>query len=149
MSQEYPKQIAPEEMGSRITYKVVTVANPAVGANFTENVPAGKMWEILNINFILTTDATVTNRFIKIHLSDGVTEFDTARTIYPHPTSLSVTYSFTNTDSSSSTNANNSLTRWVPTVVKNGGIVKSHLLNGGAGDAFTAITLYVKEIDIA
>jgi uncharacterized Ntn-hydrolase superfamily protein len=51
--------------------KVVTVANPAAGADFTATVPAGEFWIVLAVAALLTSDATVQNRTVKLIIDNG------------------------------------------------------------------------------
>ena len=49
--------------------RVVTQPNPAAGADFTVNVPAGVMWKIISGQATLTTSATVATRIPQIQLT--------------------------------------------------------------------------------
>lgn len=149
MSQEYPKQVAPPEMGSRVTYKVVTVANPGAGLEWTATVPAGKMWEVLAINWTFTPDATVGNRYSKLRTSDGTTEMSIIRASNVLATGTAYDMMYGNSSSVSGSAAGLIMTQWKPIVLPTGGYIKSQTVSIQAGDAHTNIYLYVKEIDIA
>lgn len=55
--------------------KLVTVANPAAGANFSIAVPKGEQWHVVALHFKLATSAAVANRSAAIQVlgPDGAT----------------------------------------------------------------------------
>lgn len=54
--------------------KPVFVATPAAGAEWTQTVPAGVIWEVVSIQETLVTSAVVANRTQQWTLTDGSTE---------------------------------------------------------------------------
>jgi len=50
---------------------VVSVANPAAGAEISVTVPANERWELLALLFTFTTSATAANRTPAIQIGDG------------------------------------------------------------------------------
>lgn len=54
--------------GDLVTY---TGSNPAANAEWSETVPAGKLWRILAIRATLVTDANVAARRVGVTISDG------------------------------------------------------------------------------
>ena len=56
---------------SQPTVVSLTVANPAAGANFSQTVTAGQVWEVFAIRALLTTSATVAARSFSIVFDDG------------------------------------------------------------------------------
>ena len=56
---------------SQPTIVSLTVANPAAGANFSQDVTAGQVWEVFAIRALLTTSAAVATRSFSIVFDDG------------------------------------------------------------------------------
>lgn len=52
-------------------YKVVPVAQPAVGTEFTLTAPGGEYWRVVSLRFTLVTSAAVANRTPRLRVSDG------------------------------------------------------------------------------
>ena len=48
-----------------------TVTGPAAGAEWSQTVPPGQLWEILEVRYLFVTDATVVNRTINIRMMNG------------------------------------------------------------------------------
>jgi hypothetical protein len=57
------------------TAGVVTVPNPAAGADFTVNVPGSEQWRIVSLFAILTTSAGVANRWVRFQITDGANQY--------------------------------------------------------------------------
>lgn len=51
--------------------KEILVAQPAAQADWTQAVPAGVAWELLNVKALLTTDANVANRVATVRINDA------------------------------------------------------------------------------
>lgn len=60
---------------ARRTIYRYTQPAPAAGADWSVNVPSGKLWQIQSIYARLVTDANVANRGPRLILSDGGAEF--------------------------------------------------------------------------
>lgn len=67
------------------TIKTITIAVPAAGANFTQTVPAGKMWRIKSLVAKLVCAAVAANRYTGIKITDGTNE------VYNLPTGPAIT----------------------------------------------------------
>lgn len=58
----------PQDQGNLIT---VRVDSPAAGAEFELTVPAGRVWRLISLRCLLTTDATVQTRLTNLDFLDG------------------------------------------------------------------------------
>jgi len=149
MSREYPKEIMDKSANSKVTYKVVTVANPAAGANFSQTVPANKIWEIQTIHFHLVTSATVASRYPSITIDDGTTMFGeiTVNQVVPENATREFTFAMYIQQVG---NFFNRMSAPLPLLVLNAGArITSSVGSLLAGDQISAIAIYVKEISIA
>jgi len=54
--------------------KTVTGSDPAAGAEFSETIPAGKIWNLIAIAVAFVADATVASRTPEIIIDDGTNE---------------------------------------------------------------------------
>lgn len=55
--------------------RVVTGTDPAAGAEWTETVPAGVVWDLISVLATLVTDATVADRSPRLRIGDGASVF--------------------------------------------------------------------------
>lgn len=55
--------------------RVVTIANPAAGAEFTLRTPGESIWRVLSVRFRFTTDATVAGREVALIADDGTNAY--------------------------------------------------------------------------
>lgn len=55
--------------------RVLSQANPAAGANLTIRATGQGLWRVISVAFSLVTDATVANRAVSLHGSDGTSVF--------------------------------------------------------------------------
>jgi hypothetical protein len=149
MSKEYSPQETPPEMQNRVTYKVVTVANPAPGADFQAIVPAGKMWDSIAVHFHLATAVAVATRVAKVTISDGVTMFAETRAGATQAASLTYEYTFA-PNMQALAEQGLVVGGAMPKVVLNAGaIISSEVYLLQAADQISNIALYVREIDIS
>ena len=74
-----------------VTY---TGSDPAANTEFSETVPAGKMWRIQSIRATLVTDANVANRQVSITLTDGTNTFFKSSSTSVQAASLTHGYTF-------------------------------------------------------
>ncbi len=51
-------------------FRVVSIADPAAGADFLQVVPSGRLWKVIAFRGRFTTDANVANREVVILLRD-------------------------------------------------------------------------------
>lgn len=51
--------------------KVISIAAPIAGADWTTTVPAGELWDVLSIFSSLTSAVAVANRAPRLQISDG------------------------------------------------------------------------------
>lgn len=54
---------------------VVTGTDPAAGAEISETVPDGEVWELVAIRIRLVSDATVSSRTVRLAIDDGTSTF--------------------------------------------------------------------------
>jgi len=74
--------------------RTVVGTAPAAGAQLVETVPTGKVWRPLSISVRLTTDATVSNRNVRLGFRDGADWFYMAPGEYLQTASNTIRYSF-------------------------------------------------------
>jgi len=67
----YPQTQIQDPLSGRGRIRVVTVANPAAGADWSETVPAGVTWQLLAVNATLTTSSAVANRDVTLVATDA------------------------------------------------------------------------------
>lgn len=148
MTKEISPQELAEEAQNRTTYKIVAVDTPAVGAEWTITVPAGKIWEILRTNYVLTTDATIQNRNSGIEIFNGTNTMRVTRAPENHTASTAITYLLgRGIDNSGIINAVQTI-HAAQIFLMAGWIFRSKSTLLQATDAYTAIKIYVREIDI-
>jgi hypothetical protein len=73
---------------------VKLISNPAAAAELLATVPAGKWWRPIALRFVLTTDATVGNRFPALTIDDGTNVIWRAQNAVAQAASLVVDYNF-------------------------------------------------------
>jgi len=73
---------------------VKLISNPAAAAEISTTVPAGKWWRIVAMRFVLTTDASVGNRFPALTIDDGTNILWRAQNAVAQAASLVVDYNF-------------------------------------------------------
>jgi hypothetical protein len=56
------------------TPTVISIANPAPGAEFTITVPASVIWDVKSIIYTYTADANAASRDLRLHINDGTTD---------------------------------------------------------------------------
>lgn len=70
------------------------VTSPAAGADWSQAVPAGHLWQLLAVTATLTTSAVVANRSAKLILGDGTNTFLTIPAAVVQAASLGGVYSW-------------------------------------------------------
>jgi len=68
--------------------------DPAAGVEITQAVPTGVLWRLSSLSFVLTTDATVSNRQVRLVLDDGANIFARIPAPAVQPASIAVRYTF-------------------------------------------------------
>lgn len=74
-------------------YKVVSVANPAAGAEFTITAPGDQFWRVVSMRFVLVTSAVVANRTPRLNVSDGTDIYASVRADAVQAAGVTLTYS--------------------------------------------------------
>jgi len=128
--------------------RVVTISNPAAGAEWATTVPAGVQWQLLDTAYFLTTNATVANRFSGLKTTDGATI--TADTISNLAQAASVNAQYTFAPSSPVVTLASLPSMWLtfpfPLLsLLAGHTVGTHTVALQAGDQYSAIRLSVLE----
>lgn len=74
--------------------RIITVigTDPAAGVEVADNVPAGEIWELISVRFVLVTDATVANREVRLFISDGSNNIFRSGTGVLQVASLTINY---------------------------------------------------------
>ncbi len=126
--------------------KIITISNPAAGADFSYTIPDYTQLELLYVSYLLTADATVTNRRPGILFSDGTTSlkpyYSTTQITANQARTLSFfLFGHTNTSSFS----NNIYTSLPYTLLLSGWTIESTTNTIQAGDQISAIQLYVRQ----
>lgn len=67
----YPQSKIGSPLDGRGRMRVVTLSNPAAGADFTTTVPAGVTWILRGVTAILTTAVTVATRAAALQVTDA------------------------------------------------------------------------------
>lgn len=126
----------------------VLVANPAAGAEWSATVPAGAWWELLGVEYTLTTSAVVANRQSVLRTRDA-----DSRTVLraeqsaTQAASLAVAYTATPGLGAvvASTAGNSAPLATPPQILPAAWTVGTLTGNLDAGDAYSNITLQVRE----
>jgi hypothetical protein len=53
--------------------RVITVTTPAAGAEWSQTIPAGVRWQLLDTSFLMTASAAAANRQVALRTTDGAT----------------------------------------------------------------------------
>lgn len=132
-----------------MAHKLVQVTNPAAGADWGATVPAGKYWIVRACTFLFSTSATVANRLVRLILyaADGTTP------IFVSDQGTAQAASQANSRYSAgqglgSQGTTNPRTITLPSIVLAPGCkigTSTALID--AGDTYTAINLWVDEVD--
>ena len=67
------RNMSPGPTGGQGAIRTVTGANPAAGAEVSEAVPTGAVWELLSFSAVLVTDGTSATRIAHLYADDGTT----------------------------------------------------------------------------
>ena len=74
--------------------KVISVANPAAGAEISVTVPTGQYWRIVAIHFKLVAAVAAANRLVRLVFDDGATALFKVPNDVVHVASQTTEYSF-------------------------------------------------------
>jgi hypothetical protein len=72
----------------------ITGATPGAGAEISETVPTGARWDLLAVQFTLTSSATVATRSVFLRLDDGTNDVFRADANFAHVASTVGVYNF-------------------------------------------------------
>lgn len=131
--------------------KTIVVPNPGAGAEWSASPPAGCTWDVLHIKYVFTTSAVVANRQETITVSDGATTFTRIGYGIAHAASLGINYYWGRLLGAISAALGGAATSYAlpELIVPVGGSISSSTNNLDAGDAYTGISLRVREWSIA
>jgi hypothetical protein len=125
----------------------VPVAQPAAGAEWTQAVPPGAIWEILNIRFQLVTSAVVANRTSSLLVRDGDTAI--AARFGPQSTqgaTTTVQHNFSSGYGATNSQGLQAAPLPVPPIIMPGAwSLASFTSNLDVGDQYSGIVLAVRE----
>lgn len=68
----FPQSLITSVTDSGGLIRVLTVANPAAGADFSTTVPVGVQWLVRSVHALFTASAAVANRLPKLRITDAV-----------------------------------------------------------------------------
>jgi hypothetical protein len=72
----------------------ITGTNPGAGAEISESVPTNARWRIIAVRFVLTTSATVANRFATVLIDDGTNTLMRSACVTAQPAGQTIPYDF-------------------------------------------------------
>lgn len=123
---------------------VVTGTGPAAGAEISETVPDGEVWELQSVQLSLVTDATAVNRNVELTLDDGSTVFFRVEAGINQSSSATTKYSFADFGFASGSAVHDTVAISLPTfVLPAGSRIKTVTASLQAGDDWGAPVLYV------
>ncbi len=127
--------------------KLVTVANPAAGANFTTTVPSGEHWIVKAVFFKLTTDANVANRLVGLKLdTDGDGKSLVLFNANAHSAGWVGYHNFSHSGAGSERTGDYWLSPLPPDIhITEGGIIASLITNIQATDQIADIRILVEQ----
>lgn len=144
----YPRVQSDSEIGQAGKLELITVADPAAGANFSQAVPTGERWKLIYCRFKLVTSATVATRQVRLQVAPDAGSFPIAFLNEETQTaSVTNTYNFSNFGSRIS-GPNASMT--YPLIPANieipaAGTIATSINNIQAGDQLSEIRIYIKK----
>lgn len=127
--------------------KTVAVANPAAGADWSVQVPAGVTWEVQAVYGQLATSAVVANRFPVLVITDAASNPLVNANPGGGGQTATQTHKYTwAIDAASNQNTSANPSTPIPDVVlPAGATIASSTLNLDAADQWSAVSLYVVE----
>lgn len=133
--------------GTRRYWRRVTIPAPAVGTDWSQVVPGGRLWELLSIFGSLAASAAAVTRRPRLTVNDG------AGVALQIPANTNLAASTTNTytwaQGATSTSAGTDSCMGIPDMYLPAGFtIAAATLNLDVGDQWTAIQLTVYEYDI-
>jgi len=127
--------------------RLITITNPAAGADFSQTVETNSIWVVQSLQFTLTTDANVATRVIKVTLAQAAVVMLTLSAQFTQAASLGVTYGFYAGNNDINASPGGQVQRSLPDryFLQEGDIIASAITNIQATDAFTLIQLRILE----
>ena len=127
--------------------RLVTIANPAAGADFTQTVDTNTIWALQSLQFTFGTDANAATRVIKLTLGQGATVMLTLSRQFTQAATLTVTYGFYPSNADANASPGGQVQGTLPDryFLVEGDVIASAITNIQVGDAFTLIQLRVLE----
>lgn len=123
---------------------VISVANPAAGANWSYTL-SGESWlDVLAVFFVFTTDVNVGNRFVTVIFDDGATRLWAFVSFAVQVAALGVNYHLANTGVQPAGNAANFYGVMPPLALPIGARVLTSTAALQVGDQFSSIRLLVR-----
>lgn len=128
--------------------RIVTVASPAAGADWSVNVPGGMVWQVQAIAATLVTSVVVANRFAALLVGDGTTTPIRLGGAPAIVASLTTRFCWLRDYGHSITASNPSgiTIAWPVIPILGGWTISSSTLAIDVGDQWSAISLFVFEV---
>lgn len=124
----------------------ITGTNPAAGVEISDSVPTGARWKIRSLSFTLVTDATVSNRVVRLQTKFGTNLFSMISANTLQTASLTWTYSHDLNGENLEASGNLLLMLKLPDMILPADYnIQTDTLNLQAGDNFSAPTMSVEE----
>jgi hypothetical protein len=125
----------------------ITGATPAAGAEISETVPTGARWELLSLEFFLTTAVAVAARNVGLILDDGANVFWRTPNVQTQAASLSFRYDWFQGGTKDTTGASGIYANPIPTGIRLSAGFRIRTGTGllQAADQFTAVQYLVRE----
>lgn len=128
--------------------RVIPVAAPATGAEFTIPVQSGSLWYVESVRYQLVTSAVAGNRAPNLLLDDGSSVFGTVGASVLQAASLTQVYSLFRTYGQSNNVSALGESSSFPSIPLFGGFrIRSSTASIDAGDQYSAIVIYVLEVE--
>lgn len=129
------------------TQSVVSVSNPAAGADFSYTVPTGSFYRLIAVNYTLTTDANVANRLGRVRVKRGTPTIAVAAGAAVVAAGSTRVYFWNLGTVANTVTATSDISPLVgfPTLVA-GDVIDSFLLNKQVGDQLSTVTLVFEVI---
>lgn len=128
--------------------QIVTVPQPAAGADWTVKVPGGEQWFIMSGKFGLSTSAVVANRIVQVVVTVDGPEVYRALAGTAVAASSFPAYTLAQVDAPVNSTSLQGLTNlqipWMP--LPQGATVGSLTVNLDVGDQYGAVNLYVARV---
>lgn len=135
--------------GREVIPRVIPVADPAIGSDWSLNVPGGVLWYVESIKARITTSATVASRRVAIVVTDGSLEVFRVGEAANLTAGVTANYNWLrNVATQGAASFTNGVLRTFPSVpILGGWSIGTSTENMDPNDHYNLIVLYVLEIE--